>query len=550
MNTRKHPLDQLAKQVSIYKKKPFLFYKKNGQWKNYSWAEVQDKAQIIAGSLKKIGLKPKSKIAILSENSPEWIIIDLALMIGEYISVPIYPSANAKTVNYILLNSNSQAIFIGKTNNNNAKSTLVEQKNIITLGMPNESLKTDYSWYHILNYGIHQTEYNKQNNNQPCTIIYTSGSSGAAKGVVHSMESLSWAAYSASKKTQLTDKDRFFAYLTFAHITERIFIEFAGIYSGAQIYFNDHKQNIFKNTKYSKPTIFLATPRILQIIQRSLKEIKSIKILMYIIENNFFKKKITTLIQKKLGLHKVRILGCGTAPIEKSILEWFEKINISICEAWGMTENAAYSIINYPINKDKIGSIGKPDSDCKCKINPHNNELLFKSPALMLEYYNMKEATNSAFDKDGYLKTGDIATKDQEDYFFINGRLNENFKTAKGKFINPVNMEKIIRNKITMIDNLCVIGTGLRQPVLVGHHNEKNQDNISKEIYSNMTNINQELESHERIYLVILDKQKWTTKNGLITPTLKIKRKEIEDHYKEIMSDNEENTQSIKIVWI
>ena len=550
MNTRKHPLDQLAKQVSIYKKKPFLFYKKNGQWKNYSWAEVQEKAQIIAGSLKKIGLKPKSKIAILSENSPEWIIIDLALMIGEYISVPIYPSANTKTVNYILLNSDSKAIFIGKTNDNNAKATLVEQKNIITLGMPNESLKTDYSWYHILNYGIHQKEYSRQNHNEPCTIIYTSGSSGAAKGVVHSAESLSWAAHQASQKTQLSDKDRFFAYLTFAHITERVFIELAGIYSGAQIYFNDHKKNIFENTKYSKPTIFLATPRILQIIKKSLEDIKTVKILMHIAKNNFFKEKISKLIQKKLGFHKIRILGCGTAPIETSILRWFEQINISICEAWGMTENAAYSIINYPVNKDKTGSIGKPDPECDCKIDPNNNELLFKSPALMLEYYNMKEATKSAFDKDGYFKTGDIATKDQDNYFFINGRLNENFKTAKGKFINPIEIEKMIRNKIPMMDNLCVIGTGLRQPVLIGVSQEKNKDKITKEIYSNITNINQELESHERIYLVIIDQQKWTAKNGLITPTLKIKRKEIEDHYKEIMLNHEESKQSIKIIWL
>lgn len=248
---------------------------------------------------------------------------------------------------------------------------------------------------------------------------------------------------------------------------------------------------------------------------------------------------VNSLIKKKLaeglGLDQARVLGCGSAPVSPALLDWYHSVGLNITEAWGMTESFAYSTINYPFRADKIGTVGNAGPGIELKI-ADDSEIMVRGKGLFSGYYKNDIATQESFDSDGWLHTGDIGAIDKDGYLTIQGRKKDTFKTAKGKFVSPVLIEKKLF-EYSRVDMMCLIGLGLPGPILLvvphdfPHFDKERYARTTRKVIARM---NQELASHEQIKGVLMIKEPWSIENGVLTPTLKIKRHVLEQKYHEL----------------
>jgi len=208
---------------------------------------------------------------------------------------------------------------------------------------------------------------------------------------------------------------------------------------------------------------------------------------------------------------------------------WFKKLGIEIIQAYGMTEDCIISHCNLP-HQNKIGSVGKFTVGATAKLSDIG-EICVKNDCLMLGYYKNPEETAKVFDSDGYLKTGDLGEYDHDGNLFITGRAKDQFKTDKGKYISPAPMELSLLNN-TDIEQVCIVGMGIPQPIMLvilsENGKKKSKNDITEGLLNSLLEINPTLEKHEKIEKAVVMKEDWTIENGLMTPTLKIKRSHVE----------------------
>lgn len=526
----------------VYLKQPI-----DGQYNNYSWCDVQNSVQKIAGALQHLGLQPGDKIAVLSKNCAEWFITDLALMYGGYISVPIYPTANADTIRYVLAHSQAKALFVGKLDYWPDQEVGVGG-DILRLSFPYETMPCQYQWQQLLNLSEPLLLAPQLKLDDLMTIIYTSGSTGKPKGVLHTFKSYVWTCNAVVRDLKTTPKDRLLSYLPLAHITERVAIEGSSFYSGSSVAFVESLDSFVDDVKRAKPTIFFSVPRLWSLFQQNIiQKIGSDKKLALLLKIPVINSLIKAKIHRGLGLEYCHLLGSGSAPIPPSLLEWYHSIGLNISEAWGMTENCAYSIINYPYDANKLGTVGKPIEGVQIRIG-EDQELLIKSPGLMTGYYLQPEETAASFDDDGFFYTGDMCAIDDAGCVTIIGRVKDNFKTAKGKYVAPVPMERELAQD-HCIELICVIGSGLPHPIALVQLSERvaslPRDELRASLKHTLDTINPTLESHETLDAIVVVKEPWTVENDILTPTLKIKRNNLESQFNHLV----EGIRGGKVVW-
>jgi long-chain acyl-CoA synthetase len=528
-NLIKNPVQMLAHWVDTQGDQVYLRQPINGKYKNFTWREVQQQVHQIAGALRHLGLEPGDKIALLSKNCAEWFITDLALMYAGYISVPIYPTANADTIRYVLEHSGAKAIFVGKLDYWAEQEDAVGG-DLLRLAMPYDTMPAQYQWSQLLSMGKPLIDAPAITPDKVMTLIYTSGSTGKPKGAIQTFASYGWTCEAVVRDLRTNTQDSLLSYLPLAHITERVAIQGSSFYSGSTVSFVESLETFVTDVKRARPTVFFSVPRLWTVFQLNiinkigeskLKLLLSIPIVRSLVKHK---------IQKELGLEHCRLLGSGSAPIPASLIEWYHKLGMNICEAWGMTENCAYSIINYPFDAHKIGTVGRPVEGCQVRQGK-NGELLIKTPGLMTGYYQQEEATKAAFDADGFFHTGDICEIDADGCISITGRIKDNFKTSKGKYVAPVPIERKLAQD-SHIELICVIGSGLPHPVALVQLSEgaalQVREEVRTSIKTTLDGINPHLESHEHVDAVIIVKEPWTIENDVLTPTLKIKRHVLE----------------------
>lgn len=514
----------------IYLRQPI-----NGKYIEFSWNDVQEKVHKLAGALRHLGLKPGDKIAVLSKNCAEWFITDLALMHGGYISVPIYPTANADTIKYVLEHSEAKAIFVGKLDYWADEEAGVGG-DILRLAMPYETMPSQYHWDQLLELGEPLIDTPLPVGDQVMSIIYTSGSTGKPKGAVQTFAAYAWACQAVVRDLDIKTDDRLVSYLPLAHITERIAIEGSSFYGGASIAFVESLDTFVADVQRARPTAFFSVPRLWSLFQKNIVDkIGGFKKLNLLLKIPILKGIVKRKIHQGLGLEHCKILGSGSAPIPPSLLQWYNDIGLNISEAWGMTENCVYSLVHYPFNPKKIGSVGKAVQDCEIKM-ADSGELLLRTPGLMREYYKQPEATAAAFDDEGFFHTGDICEIDADGYVSITGRVKDNFKTAKGKYVAPVPIERKLAQD-PHVELICVIGSGLPHPVALVQLAEGSslqpREEVRTSLKATVDGVNPHLESHETVDAVIVVTEPWTTENDALTPTLKIKRHVLEKRFSE-----------------
>lgn len=509
----------------------------NREFVEFTYADVADKALRLVSALRALGAKPGDKVALISKNCAEWFICDLAMMLGDYISVPIFPTAGSDTIEYCLNHSGSQHIIVGKLDDNEAVIEAMKAiPNIVSIALPYSSApKCQYEYQELIKQYPPTTERAQHHDDKLMSLVYTSGTSGQPKGAMLTYGAFTWSVQQLIDLIQIEDEDRLFSYLPLAHITERVYIFGTSIQGGVQTAFPESLDTFIEDVRMHRPTFFISVPRLWTLFQQRILDKLPQRKLNLLLKIPFLNSIVKRKIADGLGLDKARILGCGSAPVSPSLLSWYHQVGLNITEAWGMTESFAYSTINYPFRADKIGTVGNAGPGVQIKI-AEDGEILVLSKGLFAGYYNNDIATKESFDNEGWLHTGDIGSIDSDGYLSIQGRKKDTFKTAKGKFVAPVPIEKKLF-EYSRVEMMCMIGLGLPAPILlVVPHAFPNFDRSRYERTTEkiIKRINSEVETHEQIKGVLMIKEPWSIANGVLTPTLKIKRHVLEKKYHEI----------------
>ena len=522
------PLEQFLKWEKANPDRIFLRQPINGVWKTWTWAQAGDAARRIAQGFLSLGLKEGDHIAILSKNCAQWILADIAIMMAGCVSIPIYPTLSAAAIEPILIHSESKAIIIGKLDDF-ASQTNGIPANIIRVGVyayginekltveeliaKNEPLANCYSW----------------KKDEILTIIYTSGTTGKSKGVMHAAGTFGAVLTAAIPQLELPHQPEMISYLPLSHIAEKVGVEMNVLFTCGTISFAESLDSFSKNLAEIQPTIFFAVPRIWQKMREGiLSKVpkKKLDIILSIpLVNSFFKKSL----KKKMGFSRVSHFYSAAAPISIELQQWYEKLGIIIYEAYGMTEDCVYSHFCGP-KANKFGTVGKALPGVQVKI-ADDGEIRMKGEGNMKGYFKEPQMTAEAFDEDNYLKTGDMGEYDGDGFLKITGRVKDQFKTDKGKYISPAPIEvKMLSN--TDVEHACIVGTGVPQPIVLiclsDSGKKKAKDELIKDLTGSLDAINPLLEKFEKIEKMVIMKESWTIANNMITPSLKVKRNEIE----------------------
>jgi long-chain acyl-CoA synthetase len=507
----------------------FLRQPLNDVWSNYTYRQAGEQIRKIASALSK-KLPLNSKIAILSKNCAEWIMADLAIMMADHISVPIYPTLSAESIKPLLEHSETKLIMVGKVDFfENQRSAIPETMPVISFD--SYGRKEGLLWSEIIRDEKILQSFRIPLAEDLATIMYSSGTTGTPKGVMLTHGAFALVGEQVARYLSITSPERFFSYLPLSHIAERALMEMVVLSSGSVISFTQSLDKFPEDLRQERPTIFGGVPRIYSKFQEGILKKIPQKKLNTLLAIPIVRGILKRAIQKKLGLAESRIIVSGAAPTPVTLLEWFKKLGIEIREIYGMTENTAYSHANY--GKIKIGTVGQPWPGVECKTN-QDGEILLRHGALMKGYFKDEITTASVFTDEGFLKTGDKGEIDSEGFLTITGRVKDQFKTDKAKFIAPAQIElKLLSN--TDIEQVCVVGMGLPQPIglviLSSVGKEKQKEAIIASLLSTFEEVNKTLESYEMLEKIIIMKEGWSVENGLLTPSLKLKRTELEKKY-------------------
>ena len=523
------------------KDKPYLKQPFGDKWEEYTWGEVGNMARRLATGLKSLNLREGAHIGIYSKNCREWIISDLAIVMAGYVSVPFFPSLNGKELAYIMDYGDVDALFIGKI------ETWDQIKDDLPDGMPLikfphydgcSDVTKGHEWFDFIDSHEPMQNPNKPKLSDLWTIIFTSGTTGNAKGVMLTYQAID------GIKVVLDDPNNplgikhdgnndFISYLPLNHIFERVVIEWCSFRYGGTISFVESLDTFAKNLKAVQPHVFAAAPRVWTKLQLGLLTKFPQKKLDTLLKIPLFSSLLKKLIKKGLGFSKARIVVSGSAPMPVELIEWFRKVGVYITNGYGMTENCAICSSVDGRDFEKLHTVGQPQKGVELKIDQETGEILMKGPFIMKGYYKNDELTNTTL-RGGWLHTGDKGFLDEDNYLHITGRVADSFKTSKGEYIEPLTLEQHFVN-INEMEEVCVVGLGIAQPLCLIQLSEigKNtsREVISKMLTDRLSEVNSDLVNYKKISTLIIVKDEWTQQNGIVGPTQKLKRGAIEDKY-------------------
>jgi long-chain acyl-CoA synthetase len=545
----KNPVEMLLQWAQERPNHTWLHQPVDGVWKKYSWAECDAQVRSMATALRQLGLPDGARIAISGRNTAHWFLADLAIAMAGYVSVGLYPKQAADAVRYILDHSETKALFVGPMPDVDDFMGALPQ-GITTIAFPYADVPgCDKQWDDLVRANEPFAGYQPPDADSLYSLIYTSGTTGHPKGVMITGANLMFATQGLMKTMPAQGQERFFSYLPLAHAFERGALELASLYLGAEVYFLENLDKLAEQLKEVAPTRFFGVPLVYNRIQagilRKMPQAKLDRLLKIPLLSGYVKKKI----RQGAGLQNARYLFVGAAPMPIPLMQWFEKIGISVLQGYGMTENNIYATANLP-GANRIGSVGRAMPGADMRI-AEDGEIQYKHPAVTPGYYKDPEKTAELFTVDGWLRTGDKGRIDEDGYLYITGRTKDIFKTLKGKYVAPAPIEGAL-SRNTDIDQLCFVGAGLKQPIMVvtlsANGMAKPRETIEAELKDDMDAVNASLEPHEQIAKVIVAREPWSIDNGIMTPTMKVKRNEVEKKFTALLEQHATDYKT-KVVW-
>lgn len=556
--------------------------KQNGKWREYSIDEYIELSNILSGGLIELGVKPQDKIAVISGNRPEWNMLDMAITQIGAVMVPIYPTISEADYKIILNNCEPEiCILEGLTVMNKIESIWPETP----------SLKKIYTFINRDKYPFleniielgrehpHAEEIEKRKSEiketDCATIIYTSGTTGMPKGVMLSHKNL-MSQFKGFCHTPMPWSNKAFSFLPMCHAYERALI-YMYHYLGMSIYYAESLATISDNMLEIRPTMMCAVPRILEKFYdkinnsgRNLKGFNKIifywamdltkyykiegRSKFYDLELRIANKLVYKKIREKIGMDKFDIIVSGAAAISKQVSGFFSAIGITLIEGYGLTETSPVITVSTRERYGReVGYVGKVLPGVEVKITDEN-EIICRGHNVMMGYYKHPELTEQVIDKDGWLHTGDLGRFNEHGLLQITGRMKNLFKTSLGKYINP----DLIESRFAVsgfIENIMVFGESQKFAAAIirpdfnflkswcKKHNIKfttpeemiHNEDVIKRFNKEVKYLNESLGEVEKIKRFELISDEWTVQNGILTPTLKVKRAVVTRKYESII---------------
>lgn len=522
----KTPLEMLYHWEHETPDKVYLRQPKNLKWSEYTWREVADQVRKIASFLKSKNYPEGSRIAIWSANSKDWPICDLAIMLAGHISVPIYPGQDVDSARYIFEHSQARLLFAGSFDQAaRLEEALLEDMDVVAmLGCSVDAATTlddivrDFQPFE---------GSPVPNPDDVFTIIYTSGTTGHPKGVMHMHKTPGHVVPGLAQNFRMMEPDsRCFSFLPMSHAAERIVVEMCSLYANATVSFSEGLETFAEEVRSVQPTLFFAVPR----LWVKFKEGVDAKIPPQMQASLTDEQKQA--IAHQLGLGEAKMIITGSAPCPRDVQDWFLEMGIALRDGYGMTENFIHGCAWIKDDRPISGCVGQPmHESVQVRLSPEG-EIQFKSAGLMKGYYKNPEKTAEVMD-DGWYCSGDSGRFDEDGNLWVTGRISEVFKTSKGKFVVPTRLENLF-GRSSSLAQFCVYGHGLDKPVALVTLSESglaaDREVLRSELAALLIEVNGELESHERVGKLVVCPE-WTIENTLLTPTMKLKRKAIEEMY-------------------
>ncbi len=566
-----------------------LAYKVDDVWQRLSGPEVIEKIRRLAIGLSQLGVKAGDRIAIISENRPEWSLTDLAILSLKAVNVPIYTTQAVEQIRYILEDSGAKMLFVsGKKLLKHAEVAIQSVERIERLIFFDDDAKPEgdnrsLTLSEIEQHGIEAGDsidfeglLAELKADDLATIIYTSGTTGEPKGVMLTHENFASNVVAISKGLPIRPTDRSLAVLPLSHIFERT-VFYVLISNGVSVHYCPAFDQIALYLQEVKPTIMTAVPRLFeQVYHKIVKKGKSAggfktKLFNWALDvgQEYWTAKDThasvspVLVAKQALASKLvfskwrdgvggslRFFVSGGAPLSKKLSYAFWAAGIPILQGYGMTE-ACVVCANRP-DDNKVGSIGTPFDGIEMKLGAQD-EILIKGPNVMSGYLNKPDETLKAIDSMGYYHTGDVGYQDADGHFFITDRLKDLFKLSNGKYVAPLQVESLLKQS-PLVSQAVVVGSGRKQVgalivpdwdslkeameaegVPTDGTREELADNphFIKRVQRDAVNLTRELSDFERVKRIYLLPKEFSIDKGEMTPTLKIKRSVIDEKYEE-----------------
>jgi long-chain acyl-CoA synthetase len=574
-------------------KRDALAFKVGDVWNHLSGPEVVEKVRRIALGLSQMGVKAGDRIAIISENRPEWSLTDLAILSLRAVNVPIYTTQAVEQIRYILEDSGAKMLFVsGKKLLKHAEAAIQSVERIERLVFFDDDAKPAgdnraATLAEIERQGIEigdSVDFEKLlaevKADDLATIIYTSGTTGEPKGVMLTHENFTSNVVAISKGLPIKRSDRSLAVLPLSHIFERA-VFYVLCSNGVSIHYCASFDQLASHLQEVKPTIMTAVPRLFeQVYHKIVKKGKAAggyktRLFDWALEvgQDYWSAKdmhesVSPVLAAK---HKVasrlvfskwrdgvgghlRFFVSGGAPLSKKLSYAFWAAGIPILQGYGMTE-ACIVCANRP-DDNKVGSIGTPFEGVEMMIGPQD-EILIRGKNVMQGYYNKPDETAKAVDADGYYHTGDVGYQDKDGHFYVTDRLKDLFKLSNGKYVAPLQVESLLKQS-PLVSQAVVVGSGRKQvgALIVpdwdalkdalredgiaaeGSREELCEDpHVVKRVQRDAVELTRELNDYERVKRVYLLPREFSIDKGEMTPTLKIKRGVIDEKYEEAIDE-------------
>jgi long-subunit acyl-CoA synthetase (AMP-forming) len=506
-----------------------------------TWGEAWHQVRCFAAWLQAQELPAGSSIGLLGRNSAHWILADVGIWLAGHVTVPLYPTLNADTANYIIDHGDIRLMILGKLDGisdswHQIKGSLPATLPLVAL--PQSPRPDITQWDNIVRMQPPLEKPTLPDKNQLATIIYTSGSTGRPKGVMHSFASMVAVCEALGALHDIGPDDRMFSYLPLAHAGERAVVEAQSLYFGSELFFSQGLATFQADLKRARPTFFLSVPRLWTKFYQGIQDKLPLKWQRLAFATPVLSGIVKRKILQELGMDAMVVALTGSAPLPADIIRWYRQLGLELLEGYGMSENFGTSHISRP-GAVRLGYVGSPVPGAACRISPEG-EVLVRSPGQMLGYYKDPQKTAEDMTEDGFFHTGDRGEIDAQGRLRITGRVKELFKTSKGKYVAPVPIEQMLGNH-PQIETVCVTGPENPQPFALlmlaeAVRYELRQGTLTQAaLTASLTAlceaVNERLEKHEQLdYLVVLD-EVWTTDNGFLTPTLKIRRSVVEARF-------------------
>ena len=532
------PLQRIYASERNTSAQPFLTQPTDGQVQTWTWGSSMQEVRRIAAWLQEQGWPPGSHIVILSKNCAWWIMADFAIWMAGYVSVPFFPSARELSLSSLFRHCEPVACFVGQLEH---ALPLAEDvfAQLPYIAFPNCAPKHtppgSALWSAIVATQAPIASNPVREPGDVATIIYTSGTTGQPKGAMHTFRSLSLMGKSMEPAFGQSPEgiDRILSYLPLAHVAERAIIEMNSLFGPIHIFFTEGQPTFITDLQRSRSTIFFSIPRLyIRFRQGVFEKIheKRLNVLLAIpLVGQLIRKKIL----RNLGMDHMRLVTSGGAAIPVELIEWYINLGLNFVEGYGMTETG---ITHVPLpGKARIGYVGNASPWAITRISP-DGEVQIRGAMNMLGYYRNPDLTKEAFTDDGYFRTGDRGEIDELGRLRLIGRLKEEFKTAKGKYVVPGQIEKLLSVSF-LFESVVVFGSGMTGPFVMAVLSPPirkelpppgQRADIESKLLAELDSVNAQLEHHEQLRFIVISEQPWTIDNDLLTPTLKVRRPALE----------------------